>query len=644
MPVAIEPSKIEPRAFSTYTIVLGSISEVLGSTIVLGSISEVLGSICDVLGCISDVLGSINEVLGSISDVLGSTSEVLGSISDVLGSTSEVLGSTSEVLDSLSDVLGSTSEVLGSTSEVLGSISEVLGSTSEVLGSTSEVLGSTSEVLGSTSEVLGSTSEVLGSISEVLGSTSEVLGSTSEVLGSTREVLGSISDVLGSTSEVLGSTSEVLGSTSEVLGSTSEVLGSTSEVLGSTSEVLGSTSEVLGSTSEVLGSTSEVLGSTSEVLGSTSDVLGSTSEKDGPSLPSYDALARILPDNTTTAPAGETEEPQSNRHINQTYQKHTPHKRAPLPDFEDDLQSKEVENYRTAMRKMAEDIIALRTQVVTLGTDNSQLRSDLTLHQDLGRHLLDDTDVDVMTKAEIADRIASLKFKLASESSKASAQKDKIQQLQNDLIRKNDSEKELLRLQRAHQQQQTVLQRYHRTVSKTAGLEATVKQQEKIIEKMEKLLDNTLAEKSKDNAERKMMMKMKPTGEEDNRKEIATAAENSRLRGELDKIHSQPPQAAIIIQPAQVFPDRERLSLLSKLEKAETRVRTLEKQLEDNSKRWGRQKQDMLTRLSEHIYGLDRTSSTIAHDLPLVHDLPLKRVSDSVLERTRQRELKPVKK
>ncbi|XP_064858838.1 coiled-coil domain-containing protein 33 [Oncorhynchus nerka] len=345
----------------------------------------------------------------------------------------------------------------------------------------------------------------------------------------------------------------------------------------------------------------------------------SSSTKDG--LPSYDALARILPDNTT--PAGETEEPQSNRHINQTYQKHTPHKRAPLPDFDDDLQSKEVENYRTAMRKMAEDIIALRTQVVTLETDNSQLRSDLTLHQDLGRHLLDDTDVDVLTKAEIADRIASLKFKLASESSKASAQRDKIQQLQNDLIRKNDSEKELLRLQRAHQQQQTVLQRYHRTVSKTAGLEATVKQQEKIIEKMEKLLDNTLAEKSKGNAERKR--KMKPTGEEDNRKEIATAAENSRLRGELDKIHSQPPQAAIIIQPAQVFPDRERLSLLSKLEKAETRVQTLEKQLEDNSKRWGKQKQDMLTRLSEHIYGLDRTSSTMAHDLPL------KSVSDSVL-------------
>lgn len=57
------------------------------------------------------------------------------------------------------------------------------------------------------------------------------------------------------------------------------------------------------------------------------------------------------------------------------------------------------------MRKMAEDIIALRTQVVTLEAENSQLRIDLSLHRDLGRDLLDDTDIDVMTKAEIADRV-----------------------------------------------------------------------------------------------------------------------------------------------------------------------------------------------------------------------------------------------
>lgn len=64
-----------------------------------------------------------------------------------------------------------------------------------------------------------------------------------------------------------------------------------------------------------------------------------------------------------------------------------------------------MENYRSAMSKMAEDIIVLRTQVVTLEAENSQLHMDLSLHQDLGRGLLDDTDTDVMTKAELADRI-----------------------------------------------------------------------------------------------------------------------------------------------------------------------------------------------------------------------------------------------
>ncbi len=58
------------------------------------------------------------------------------------------------------------------------------------------------------------------------------------------------------------------------------------------------------------------------------------------------------------------------------------------------------------MSKMAEDIIVLRTRVVTLEAENSRLRTDLSLQQDLGRGLLDDTDIDVMTKAEIADRIS----------------------------------------------------------------------------------------------------------------------------------------------------------------------------------------------------------------------------------------------
>lgn len=60
------------------------------------------------------------------------------------------------------------------------------------------------------------------------------------------------------------------------------------------------------------------------------------------------------------------------------------------------------------MTNMAQDIILLRTQIVALEAENSQLRIDVSLHQDLGRNLLDDTDIDVMTKAEITDHIGKL--------------------------------------------------------------------------------------------------------------------------------------------------------------------------------------------------------------------------------------------
>ncbi|XP_034734936.1 coiled-coil domain-containing protein 33 [Etheostoma cragini] len=383
--------------------------------------------------------------------------------------------------------------------------------------------------------------------------------------------------------------------------------------------------------------------------------------KDGYNLPSHDALAEILPNRRylfkgaktelhrapqqqqQKRPAERPEASQGNRpKINHTYQVHHPHKRTPLHDFEDDfhmaeitdLQTKEVENYRSAMSKMAEDIIVLRTQVVTLESENSQLRTNLSLQQDLGRDLLDDTDIDVMTKAEISDRIVSLKLKLASEISKAASQRNRIQQLQNDLIKKNDSEKELLNLQRVHQLQQEDLQRHQSCLAKIATLEATVKRQEKVIEKMEKALDGKLIEKIKQTGDKRLGMK-KQRGEIDHRKEeteSGLAAENTRLRGDLDRIRQQP--SSVIIQQQtqtkETVPLKERLTLLNKLERAEARVQTLEAQLEEKSKLWGRQKQEMLTKLSEHRHGFVRTSTRI------LHNVPSRSVSELLYQQSRQ--------
>ncbi|XP_053092925.1 coiled-coil domain-containing protein 33 isoform X2 [Pangasianodon hypophthalmus] len=383
----------------------------------------------------------------------------------------------------------------------------------------------------------------------------------------------------------------------------------------------------------------------------------STLQRDGYDLPAYDALAQILPEyqhifKTPKAPQQSKGEPKEQKkskrslELNQTFEIHSPHERLPVPTVQADdphvaeiteHQTKELENYRTAMCKMAEDILALRSQVASLEEQNSQLRSELSMNQDLGRTLLDDTDIDVMTKAEIADRIVSLKCKLASESSKAADQRDKIQQLQNELIRKNDNEKELVRLQRAHQQQQAVLQRYQGQIKKVSNLEATIRQQEKVIERMEKVLTTKLGERNKENAERKKKVLKEKVSEESRMKEIETilAAENSRLRAELERLRQQP-QPIIIQQPAQQpFADSEKLRLLEQLERAEVCIHTLGKQLEENARQWGKEKQDMLTRLSEYNHGFARTST--------LHHLPLKTVSDSILGHIRHKQLDTLK-
>ncbi|XP_034640235.1 coiled-coil domain-containing protein 33-like isoform X9 [Trachemys scripta elegans] len=145
------------------------------------------------------------------------------------------------------------------------------------------------------------------------------------------------------------------------------------------------------------------------------------------------------------------------------------------------LDQQELDNYRTAMKKMADDIQSLRRHVASLEAENSTLRCNLSMHEEVGRTLLNDVDVDVMTKVEIVDRIVALKHKLAAGTVEMSRMKDRVQQLQNELIRKNDREKDLVMLQRAHQQQQTVLRKYHEKITKMKALEDTVRQQERDI-------------------------------------------------------------------------------------------------------------------------------------------------------------------
>nr|XP_034969490.1 coiled-coil domain-containing protein 33 [Zootoca vivipara] len=283
-----------------------------------------------------------------------------------------------------------------------------------------------------------------------------------------------------------------------------------------------------------------------------------------------------------------------------------PEKR-PRPIVEE-VPDPEMDNYHAAMQRMADDILSLRQHVTNLESENSTLRRSLNMHEDVGRVMLHDIDPDVMTKAEIIDRILTLKQKLSAGAREMARMKDRVQRLQNELIRKNDREKDLVMLQRAHQQQQMVLRKYQAKIAKMQTLEDAVKKQEKVIERMEMMLEGKMKERSKEDLPFSDASLGSVPGDNWSKGFYSTLMmENMRLRDELGKSSSY--RSPIILQQ-QALPDtfsnsNEKLSLISKLERAEARINALECQLEDSARRWGREKQDYSTRLLERDLGLD---------------------------------------
>ncbi|XP_009068554.1 PREDICTED: coiled-coil domain-containing protein 33, partial [Acanthisitta chloris] len=186
-------------------------------------------------------------------------------------------------------------------------------------------------------------------------------------------------------------------------------------------------------------------------------------------------------------------------------------------------------SYRLALQRMAGDLVSLRRHVTSLEVENGHLRHSLGSQRELGQELLDDAHTDVMTREELLDRLATLKHKLVVSTEEMRRLKDRVQKLQNELIRKNDREKELVLLQRVHRQQQVVLRRCQKKVAKAKVLEETVRQQEKVIEVMEQSGCEKLT-----GVGRSME---KPAGDS-LPGEVYTAllAENLRLREELARI------------------------------------------------------------------------------------------------------------
>ncbi|XP_047396969.1 coiled-coil domain-containing protein 33 isoform X2 [Sciurus carolinensis] len=325
-----------------------------------------------------------------------------------------------------------------------------------------------------------------------------------------------------------------------------------------------------------------------------------------------------------------------------------------IPEMPHDM---EMNNYRRAMQKMAQDILLLRKQASTLEWENRMLRSHLTQQE----------VEEGQSKDEVSNLAMSMKEKLLLKELDMRKLRDKVQHLQNELIRKNDREKELLLLCQARQPQDAQLKPYQDKLTKMKALEETVRHQEKVIQKMEQVLEDRLRERKEPPPPNKLQGKPNvafpllsgsglPLGSTRENLPIdvysVLLAENSRLRAELEKNHHS--TGPIILQqqalpvdsgelgaggdlaerlqetdgpghskctetlPAQdlLTSTSDKFNLLAKLERAQSRILSLESQLEDSARRWGREKQDLATRLQEQEHGFGPRSDSIILNQP----------------------------
>ncbi|XP_063026201.1 coiled-coil domain-containing protein 33 [Melospiza melodia melodia] len=225
---------------------------------------------------------------------------------------------------------------------------------------------------------------------------------------------------------------------------------------------------------------------------------------------------------------------------------------------------------RLALQRMAGDLLSLRRRVASLEAENGHLRHSLARLREPAQ--LRGTDTDVLTRDELLDRLATLSHELAAGALELRALRDRVQRLQNELIRKNDREKELVLLQR-RQWQQLARRRCQDRAAEAGALQRALRQQDKVIEAMERLL---LRDRSAERAAGAT---------------LAALLAQKRLREEP----AGPARAA------------------ARLERERGRARALERQLQEAARSWARGQQELGTRLQEWEHGLGLVSGDRGH-------------------------------
>ncbi|XP_067045345.1 coiled-coil domain-containing protein 33-like isoform X3 [Acropora muricata] len=287
-----------------------------------------------------------------------------------------------------------------------------------------------------------------------------------------------------------------------------------------------------------------------------------------------------------------------------------------------DYQMKEVDRYRTAMRTMATDLLHVREDCKRLEEENSRFRRDLTQHDEISRLMVSSQDLDHITHSELVQKFVLLKKKLADESNKKQELQNRLLRLQNDLIKKNETEKEYCKLQEAHEGQQALLQELQIKVQKRKAIQDTCKKQEKVIVQLEKLLAQQRQGHFNGVAETSDTYRFLSDENTKLQSEVSQYKEMLRQVEAKQKLPRSPDKHITSEGP---MSDLERLELYEKLERAEGRIVALEKQLADNVRKWAKDKADLQMKLNERTTAQKtgfKTSTSASMDILDWHNGP----------------------
>jgi acyl carrier protein len=121
--------------------------------------------------------------------------------------------------------------------------------------------------------------------------------------------------------------------------------------------------------------------------------------------------------------------------------------------------TKELEDYRLGIQKMGNDIVHMREKIAKLEQEKTFLRQDLEGQDKAAQALVDEAELDSLDRVDLIRRHVKLCQRFGSEVKRSREYSQRVQKLQNEIIKKNDQEKGLLKIQQAHTAQQALVQK-----------------------------------------------------------------------------------------------------------------------------------------------------------------------------------------